>query len=218
MYIVLIGAPGAGKGTQAALLVEALGLPHVASGDLFRDNLQNETPLGIEAKSYMDRGELVPDDVTIAMVRERLSRPDCEGGAILDGFPRTVAQAIALDKMLAEEGQTIDIVPYIVVSEESLVARLAGRWICGRCQTPYHTLTNPPRRDARICDECGGQLYQREDDKPETVRKRLKVYFSQTMPVIEHYRQQGLLVEVEGEGRIEEVQAGLLKAIQSLAA
>lgn len=213
MYVILIGAPGAGKGTQAALLVEALGLPHVASGDLFRENLQNETPLGVQAKSYMDRGELVPDDVTIAMVRERLSRPDCEAGVILDGFPRTVAQAIALDKMLAEEGKAIDLVPYIRVSEETLVARLAGRWICGQCQTPYHPLANPPRQ-ARMCDECGGQLYQRDDDKPETVRKRLEVYFAQTMPVIEHYRQQGLLIEVEGEGSIEEVQAGLLKAIQ----
>ncbi len=215
MYIILIGAPGAGKGTQAALLVEALGLPHVASGDLFRENLQNETPLGLQAKSYMDRGELVPDDVTIAMVRERLSRPDCEAGAILDGFPRTVAQAKALDKVLAEEGRAIDIVPYIKVAEETLVARLAGRWICGQCQTPYHALASPPRRRG-ICDECGGQLYQRDDDKPQTVRKRLEVYFAQTMPVIEHYRHLRLLVEVEGEGSIEEVQARLLKAIQGL--
>jgi adenylate kinase len=212
-YIILLGAPGAGKGTQAAMLTEALGVPHVASGDLFRLALQKGTPLGLEAKKYMDQGLLVPDEVTIAMVRERLALPDCEEGVILDGFPRTLEQAKALDAALAEEGRAIDKVLYIKVPNEELVARLSGRWICRDCQAVYHTITNPPQQAGR-CDACGGELYQRSDDKPETVRRRLKVYFEQTMPLIEYYTESGVLTEVNGDQSISKVQTALLEAIK----
>jgi adenylate kinase len=216
MYLVLLGPPGAGKGTQAERLQDELKLPHVASGDLFRENLKNETELGLLAKAYMDKGELVPDDVTIAMVRERLQRPDCDRGAILDGFPRTLAQAESLDNMLADMGRKLDGVLYIAVPDEELVRRLSGRWICGQCQTPYHTVSSPPAQEG-ICDACGGTLYQRDDDKPETVWARLKVYHQQTAPLIDHYRQSGLLVEVDGAGDIETVSAALLEAARNLA-
>ena len=215
MYLVLLGPPGAGKGTQAERLQEELKLPHVASGDLFRENLRNETELGLLAKKYMDRGDLVPDDVTIAMVRDRLQRPDCDQGTILDGFPRTQAQAQALDRMLADMGRRLDGVLYIAVPDEELVRRLSGRWICRQCQTPYHTLFSPPAKEG-VCDACGGELYQRDDDKPETVRARLKVYHQQTSPLIDYYRQAGLLVEVDGAGDIETVSAALLEAARSL--
>ena len=212
-YIILLGAPGAGKGTQAAMLTEALAVPHVASGDLFRSALQKETPLGLEAKKYMDQGLLVPDEVTIAMVRERLALPDCEEGVILDGFPRTLEQAKALDAALAEEGRAIDKVLYIRVPNEELVARLSGRWICRDCQAVYHTIANPPQQAGR-CDACGGELYQRSDDKPETVRRRLEVYFEQTMPLIEYYTEIGVLTEVNGDQSISKVQTALLEAIK----
>jgi len=212
-YIILLGAPGAGKGTQAAMLTEALGVPHVASGDLFRSALQKKTPLGLEAKKYMDQGLLVPDEVTIAMVRERLALPDCQEGVILDGFPRTLEQAKALDAALAEEGRTIDKVLYIKVPNEELVARLSGRWICRDCQAVYHTITNPPQQAGR-CDACGGELYQRSDDRPETVRRRLEVYFEQTMPLIEYYAERGVLTEVNGDQSIAEVQAALIEALK----
>jgi len=213
-YIVLIGAPGAGKGTQAARLRELLNLPHVASGDLFRENLKNQTELGLKAKAYMDRGELVPDDVTIAMVMERLSRPDCANGALLDGFPRTIAQAEALDRALAATGRKIGVVPYIAVPDEALVERLSGRWLCRTCGESYHTLFNPPRR-AGVCDKDGGELCQRDDDKPETVRNRLKVYWQQTSPLIDYYRRHGVLVEVNGDQAIEAVEADLRAAVAS---
>jgi len=216
MYLVLLGPPGAGKGTQAELLEKELHLPHVATGDLFRENLRKETELGLLAKEYMDRGDLVPDDVTIGMVRERLQQPDCEQGAILDGFPRTQAQAEGLDRMLAEMGHKLDGVLYIAVPDEELVRRLSGRWICRQCHTPYHTIFSPPAREG-ICDICGGELYQRDDDKPETVRARLQVYHQQTAPLIDYYRQAGLLVEVNGSGGIETVNAALLEAIRNLA-
>ncbi len=211
-YIVLIGAPGAGKGTQAARLHELLDLPHVASGDLFRENLKNQTELGLKAKAYMDRGELVPDDVTIAMVMERLSQPDCANGALLDGFPRTIAQAEALDRALAAIGRKIGVVPYIAVPDEALVERLSGRWLCRTCGESYHTLFNPPRQ-AGMCDRDSGELYQRDDDKPETVRNRLKVYWQQTSPLIDYYRRRGVLVEVNGDQAIEAVEADLKAAV-----
>jgi len=216
LYIVLLGAPGAGKGTQARLLTEELGIAHVASGDLFREHLNNQTELGCLAKQYMDRGELVPDDVTIRMVMERLERPDCAKGAILDGFPRTVAQARALDEALSTRGLQVDIVPYIKVSEETLVARLSGRWICRQCQATYHTLFNPPKKPG-VCDICGGELYQRSDDTEETVRRRLQVYFEQTLPLIEYYQERGLLVEIDGEQEINAVYRDLLAAIHQVA-
>ncbi|MCD6555072.1 MAG: adenylate kinase [Chloroflexi bacterium] len=212
-FIVLLGAPGAGKGTQAAYLEERLGIPHISSGDLFRENLRNETELGRLARAYMDRGELVPDEVTIAMVKERLAQPDCAGGAILDGFPRTIAQAQALEAILAEKGQRVGIVPYIKVSDEVLLARLAGRWTCRQCEAIYHELFSPPKVAGR-CDVCGGELYQRADDTPETQRRRIEVYFQQTTPLIEYYRRQGLLVEIDGEQSVEQVRADLLAAIQ----
>lgn len=212
-YIILLGAPGAGKGTQAAMLTEALGVPHVASGDLFRSALQKKTPLGLEAKKYMDQGLLVPDEVTIAMIRERLALPDCQEGVILDGFPRTLEQAKALDAALAEEGRAIDKVLYIKVPNEELVARLSGRWICRDCQAVYHTITNPPKQAGR-CDACGGELYQRPDDRPETVRRRLEVYFEQTMPLIEYYTERGVLTEVNGHQSIAEVQTALIETLK----
>jgi adenylate kinase len=215
MYLVLLGPPGAGKGTQAERLEEALHLPHVSSGELFRENIQSETELGLLAKTYIDRGDLVPDDVTIGMIRERLMRPDCEHGAILDGFPRTQAQAEALDKMLAEMGRKLDGTFYIAVPNQELVRRLSGRWLCRHCQTPYHAAFDPSAKEG-VCDACGGQLYQRDDDRPETVRARLKVYRTQTAPLISYYRQAGLLVEIDGSGDIETVHAALLEAVRHL--
>jgi adenylate kinase len=211
-FIVLLGPPASGKGTQAARLREALGLPHVASGDLFRENLKNETELGLKAKVYMDRGELVPDDVTIAMVMERLNRPDCAGGALFDGFPRTIAQAEALDQALAEGGHRISVVPYIAVPDEVLVERVSGRRLCRVCGEAYHVKFNPPKRPG-VCDNDGGELYQRGDDKPETVRKRLHVYWEQTSPLIDYYRDRGMLVEVNGDQPIDAVAADLRAAV-----
>jgi adenylate kinase len=211
-YIILLGPPASGKGTQAAKLREALDLPHVASGDLFRENLNNETELGLKAKAFMDRGQLVPDDITIAMVMDRLSRPDCAIGALLDGFPRTIGQAEALDQALTEAGHKISLVPCIEVPDEEVVNRLGGRLICRECQEPFHKIFNP----FQICphDKCQGEhLYQRDDDKPETVRQRLKVYWEQTSPLIDYYRDKGVLVEINGVQSIDEVQADLRAAV-----
>lgn len=207
-YIVLLGPPASGKGTQAARLREVLNLPHVASGDLFRENLKNETELGLKAKVYIDRGELVPDDVTIAMVMERLGRPDCAGGALLDGFPRTIAQAEALDRALAERGHRISVVPYIAVPDEVLIERVSGRRLCRVGGEAYHVKFNPPKQPG-VCDNDGGELYQRDDDRPETVRKRLQVYWEQTSPLIDYYRAKGVLVEVNGDQPIDAVAADL---------
>jgi adenylate kinase len=214
-YIILLGPPASGKGTQAAQLREALNLPHVASGDLFRENLKNETELGLKAKAYMDRGELVPDDVTIAMVMDRLGRPDCASGALLDGFPRTITQAEALDKALASKGHKISLVPSIVVPDDVLVERVSGRRLCRVCGEAYHIQFNPPRQPG-VCDNDGGELYQRDDDQPETVRKRLKVYWEQTSPLIDYYRNQKILVEVNGDQSIDAVQADLRSAIANI--
>ncbi len=211
-FIVLLGPPASGKGTQAALLRETLGLPHVASGDLFREHLKNETELGGKAKAFMDRGELVPDDVTIAMVMDRLSRPDCANGALLDGFPRTIAQAEALDRELADRGHKISVVPNIAVPDEVLVERVSGRRLCRTCGESYHVKFNPPKQPG-VCDKDGGELYQRDDDNPETVRKRLEVYWKQTSPLIDYYRAQGVLVDVNGDQPIEAVQAELRAAV-----
>lgn len=211
-FIVLLGPPGAGKGTQAQVLAEKTGLAHISSGDIFRENLKNQTDLGKLAQGYMNRGELVPDDVTIAMIRERLSRPDCAKGAILDGFPRTPAQAEALSAMLEELDGKVVSVPYISVPAEVLIERLSGRWTCRTCGKVYHSVYNPPQK-AGICDDDSGELYQREDDQPATVEKRIKVYLEQTSPLIEHYRRAGLLVEIDGTLPIEEVTRQLLEAI-----
>ncbi len=212
-YIVLLGPPGVGKGTQAKILSEKMGLPQVSSGDLFRENLKGETGLGKLAKSYMDKGELVPDDVTIAMVRERLSRPDCRDGAILDGFPRTPVQAEALESMLAGFNGRVDAVPYISADEAVLVERISGRWTCRSNGHIFHQKFNPPRQPG-ICDEDGSELYQREDDRPETVKNRIQVYLSQTAPLIDFYRQRGTLVEVDGAQDVEAVTRDLLAALE----
>jgi adenylate kinase len=204
-----------GKGTQAAELASRLGLPHVSSGNLFREAKDAKTPLGLEAQTYFDRGELVPDALTILMVAERLAQPDCAQGAILDGFPRTIEQAKALDDMLAKRGLAVGLVPYIMASVATLLRRLAGRWTCRDCQTVYHVEFNPPR-EAGKCDACGGELYQRADDAPEKHRKRIEVYLRQTAPLIEYYRSRGLLVEIDGEKDIAGVQAQLLHAVQRL--
>jgi len=211
-FIVLLGPPASGKGTQAARLREVLNLPHVASGDLFRENLKNETELGLKAKFYMDRGDLVPDDVTIAMVMERLSRPDCAGGALLDGFPRTIAQAEALDQALVARGHRISLVPNVAVPDEVLIERVSGRRLCRVCGEAYHVKFNPPKQPG-VCDNDGGELYQRDDDRPETVRQRLKVYWEQTSPLIDYYRRQGVLVEINGDQSIDAVAADLRAAV-----
>ncbi len=211
-FIVLLGPPGAGKGTQAQVLAEKTGLAHVSSGDIFRENLKNQTELGKLAQGYMNRGELVPDDVTIGMIRDRLSRPDCVEGAILDGFPRTPTQAEALSAMLKELDGKVVSVPYISVPAEVLIERLSGRWTCRTCGKVYHSVYNPPKQ-AGVCDDDGGELYQREDDQPATVEKRIRVYMEQTSPLIEYYRQVGLLVEIDGTQPIEEVTRQLLEAI-----
>ena len=211
-YIVLLGPPGAGKGTQAQIISEKLGLPHISSGDIFRENLKKQTELGKQADGYMKRGELVPDDLTIAMIRDRLSRPDCKPGALLDGFPRTPAQAEALSQMLAGFGGRVDAVPYISVPEQVLVERLTGRWTCREQGHVFHQTYNPPKEPGR-CDYDGSELYQRDDDKAETVAHRIRVYLDQTMPLIEYYRQRGVLLEVDGTQSIEQVSEDLLAAL-----
>jgi adenylate kinase len=212
-YIVLLGPPGVGKGTQAKILAEKTKLAHVSSGDLFRENLKNQTELGKLAKSFMDKGELVPDDVTIRMIRDRLSRPDCEAGAILDGFPRTPAQADALEIMLAEFGGEVNAVPYITADESILVERASGRWTCRANGHIYHQTFNPPKQ-AGVCDEDGSELYQRDDDKVETVTNRIRVYIEQTMPLVEHYRKSGKLIEIDGAQAVEQVTKELLAALE----
>lgn len=212
-YIVLLGPPGAGKGTQAEVIAEETHLAHISSGDIFRENLKAQTDLGVLAQGFMNRGELVPDDVTIAMIRERLSRPDCASGAILDGFPRTPAQAEALNAMLTELNGKVMSVPYISVPADVLVERLAGRWTCRAQGHVYHTVYNPSKV-AGVCDVDGSELYQREDDQRETVERRIRVYMAQTSPLIEYYRSAGLLAEVDGTQPIEEVTKQILAAIR----
>ena len=215
-YVLLIGGPGAGKGTQAQMLADKFGVPQVASGDLFRDNLKRQTALGQTARQFMDRGELVPDDVTVAMIRDRLSRPDAAGGAILDGFPRTIGQAEALDRLLAEFGGRVNTVLYIRVSEAVLLQRLAGRWTCrGPEQHTYHMLFNPPKQPG-VCDADGTLLFQRDDDTAEVQARRIQVFFEQTSPLIGFYRERGLVVDIDGEQPIPDVTAALAAAIEAV--
>ncbi len=213
MYIILLGAPGAGKGTQAARVVQELKLVHIATGDLFRQAQEQGTELGLEAKSYMEKGVLVPDEITMRMALERISAPDCEAGVVFDAFPRNLKQAEALDKALAEQGRAIDKVIYIKVSEKELLERLSGRWICRQCQAPYHGVNSPPRVWGK-CDRCGGELYQRPDDTAETVKKRLGVYFAETAPLIDYYTQAGKLLEVDGEGSVDEVGRRMVESLR----
>jgi len=212
MFLVFLGSPGAGKGTQAAVISRKLGLAHIASGDLFRQAVEKGTELGKSVKNYMDKGALVPDEVTIQLISERLNEPDCMSGCVFDGFPRTIEQARALDKMLASRGEAIDKAIYIAVPEKELLQRLGGRWICRKCQTPYHQVTSPPKVTGK-CDKCGGDLYQRSDDTEETVRERLKVYFAQTTPVLDYYKAEGELVAMDGNRGIEEVSEKIIDVL-----
>lgn len=212
-FIVLLGPPGVGKGTQAKILSERSGLIHISSGDLFRENIKNQTELGKLAQTYMTKGELVPDDVTIAMIRERLNRPDCKKGAILDGFPRTPAQAEALENMLNEFSGHVDAVPYITADEGTLVDRLSSRWTCRANGHIFNEKFNPEKKSGR-CDFDGSELYQRDDDKAETVKRRIDVYLDQTSPLISYYRDHGQLVEIDGMQPIEQVTDDLLYALK----
>jgi adenylate kinase len=213
LYIIFLGAPGAGKGTQAAKVSEEMGLAHIASGDLFRQALGQGTEPGLQAKSYMEKGQLVPDELTIKMVLQRLEEPDCRNGVILDGFPRNLQQAEAMDGVLASQSRAIDKVVYIKVSEEELLKRLGGRWICRNCQAPYHVVDSPSKVEGK-CDVCGGELYQRPDDTVETAKKRLGVYFKETVPLIDYYKKAGKLLEIDGEGQIEEVSRRIITALR----
>jgi adenylate kinase len=211
-FIVLLGPPGVGKGTQATIIARKMGLPHVSSGDLFRENMKNQTELGKQAQAFIDRGELVPDDLTIAMVRERLSRPDSAKGAILDGFPRTPAQARALSALLRERESDVSVVPFLNADEDVLIDRLSGRLTCRDGGHVFHRTLHPPKVEGR-CDIDGSELVQREDDRAETVSRRLRVYMEQTAPLIDHYKAEGKLVEVDGELSVEQVTASLEAAI-----
>jgi len=211
--IILIGAQGSGKGTQAEQLERTLGIPHVASGDLFRKAIDEKADLGLKAKTYLDRGELVPDDITVAMVLGRLEEPDCSAGVLLDGFPRTVAQAQALDKGLQDAGRQIDLVIYLNVPREELLRRLSGRYICRANQHVYNVNSHPPKV-AGICDLDGSELYQRSDDTGEAVQRRLDIFFNETIRLLDYYGGQHKLREVNGNQSIDQVQAALLKTIE----
>lgn len=212
MDLILLGPPGAGKGTQAQLIEQQLGLAHVSSGDLFRAAIKQGTQLGLQAQAYIDRGALVPDALVIRLIIERVLQPDCAGGVLFDGFPRTEAQAAALDAALARYGRTIDTVIFLDVPNDTLLKRLTGRQICGACGAIHNIYFSPPRR-AGICDTCGDLLYQRSDDTVDTARKRLDVYFAQTLPLVEYYRAHGKLLEVDGCRPIEQVTEQLLEAL-----
>lgn len=203
MNLILLGAPGAGKGTQAKRLAEKYKIAHISTGDMLRDAVAKGSELGRRAKGYMDRGELVPDDIVIGIVKERLREEDCRNGFILDGFPRTLKQAEALDKMLSELGKEIDAVINIVVPEEEVVKRIAYRRSCKKCGAVYNLIYDPPR--GKVCDKCGGELYQRDDDREEVVRERYRVYRDRTEPLIEYYRKRGKILDVDGTKNIEEV-------------
>ncbi len=212
--MILVGAQGSGKGTQAELLSRTLGVPHIASGDLFRQAIAENTELGIQAKAYIDRGELVPDALTVTMVVERLEEPDCSQGVLLDGFPRTVTQAEVLDKGLQEVGKHIDLAIYLQVPREELLKRLSGRYICRANQHVYNIHSHPPKV-AGICDIDGSELYQRSDDTGEAVQKRLDIFFNETIRLLDYYGKQNKLVEVDGNQDIDQVQQSLLRVIQN---
>ncbi|MFJ8432723.1 adenylate kinase [Kitasatospora sp. NPDC094019] len=214
MRIVLVGPPGAGKGTQAHLLAKTLSIPHISTGDLFRANIGQGTPLGVEAKSYMDAGRLVPDEVTIGMAKDRMLQEDAANGFLLDGFPRNLGQAKALDEFLAEQGIALDGVLDLEVPEDEVVRRIAGRRLCRNDGGHvFHAVYNPPKAEG-VCDECGGELYQRSDDTEEAVRTRLEVYHTETEPIIDYYRQQGLIATIPALGKVDEVTARAIEALK----
>lgn len=214
MRIVLLGGPGSGKGTQAKKLVDKYGIPQISTGDIFRAALKEGTPMGLKAKTYMDKGELVPDDVVIGVVEERLTKPDLDKGYMLDGFPRTLAQAEALDKILSSQKKTIDHAVLVDVPDEELVARLSGRRTCKNsdCGSMFHVMFNPPKKEG-VCDKCGSELYQRGDDQEATIRERLTVYNKQTSPLINYYEKKGLLRKVAGVGPIDGIFAAIVKVL-----
>lgn len=212
MNLVFLGAPGAGKGTQAALVAQKLKIAHVSSGDLFREAVKKGTEIGKQLKEYMEQGKLVPDEITIKMISERLDEPDCTSGVIFDGFPRTMEQAKALDKALNKQNKSIDYAVYIEVPDEDLLKRLGGRWTCQQCQAIYHEIASPPKKSG-ICDKCGGKLYQRSDDNDITIRERLKVYHKQTGPLLDYYLSQSKLLTMDGKLSIDEVNTQIIKAL-----
>ena len=216
MRIVLVGPPGAGKGTQAQFIATHLAIPKISTGDIFRYNVSQGTPLGRQAKEYMDRGDLVPDEVTIAMVRDRLGEEDAQDGFLLDGFPRNVPQAETLKKQLMDWEQRLTVVLELVVDEDEVVRRLSGRRTCRRCERVWHIMFDPPTRDG-ICDACGGELFQRDDDREETVRHRLEVYKKQTAPLVSYYADEGILIGIDATGPVEEVTERALAALRPFA-
>jgi adenylate kinase len=215
MRIVLVGPPGAGKGTQAAFLAENLSIPHISTGDIFRANISQGTPLGQQAQEYMRAGQLVPDEVTIGMAKDRMAEPDAASGFLLDGFPRNIAQAESLDRILEERGETLDAVLDLEVPEEEVVKRIAGRRICRSDSSHvFHAEYSPPKQDG-VCDACGGELYQRDDDREETVRKRLAVYHSETEPIIDHYKRQDLVTTISALGEVSDVTERAMQALEA---
>jgi len=202
--VVLLGPPGAGKGTQATGIAEKYNIPHISTGDIFRANVKEGTPLGVKAKEYMDKGELVPDDLVCDLVEDRVTKEDCKNGYLLDGFPRTVFQAEHFDKFLAGQGKKLSCVVDIEVPEEVLLPRMIGRRVCRQCGKPYHVDTMPPKKEG-VCDDCGGEVYQRADDCEETVRNRFKVYADQTLPLIEYYKASKVLGEINGDQEMDKV-------------
>jgi adenylate kinase len=212
--IVLVGPPGAGKGTQAEYIAAHLSVPKISTGDIFRGNVAQGTPLGVEAKRYMDAGQLVPDEVTINMVRERLAEPDATDGFLLDGFPRTLPQAAALDKLLADLGTQLDLVLELVVDDDEVIRRLSGRRQCRGCGKIWHVEFDATSREG-VCDRCGGELYQRDDDKPEVIAERLKVYSRDTAPLVDYYGAQGKLVGIDATGPVEDVTVRAIDALRS---
>ena len=207
-----MGPPGAGKGTQAAIVSERLGVPHIDTGGIIRDNIQDRTPLGLEAKEYVDRGELVPDDLIIRLIEDRLNKPDAAEGWLLDGFPRSIAQAEALSRMGPRGGEAVERVVFMEVPEDLLVRRLTSRRVCPVCKSVYNVITMPPRKDG-VCDKCGAELVQRTDDNEESIRNRFRVYHSETAPIADYYKRKGLLVEVDGAGELEEGTERILAAL-----
>ena len=214
MYVVLLGLPGAGKGTQAARLKEDTGLAHITTGELFRENIRNNTPLGQKAKSFVESGQLVPDEITIGMLLDRMKQPDCADGCMFDGFPRNTGQAAALDQALAEDGHQIDRAIYIQVDQDELVSRLAGRWSCPKCGAVYHETNQPPAK-AGICDNCGSELTQRADDRPDVVRTRLEVNLKNLEPLLEFYRKKGKLTEIDGDREPDAISEDLKRVIEA---